>query len=133
MDNIITYYVSAVDDTLYSGDMQEGDSVATQEQIDAWFNRPSALEEQQKAFTDAIEAHLNAFVRTRGYDDVNSMAKYNGCKVARFAREFEYVRDAVAETWDMGYAILNAVMDGERPMPTIEEVLAELPTLEWPV
>ena len=38
-------------------------------------------------------------------------------------------RDA---TWAKGYEILDDVLSGKRPMPTIEEVLAELPPLEWP-
>ena len=39
------------------------------------------------------------------------------------------VRDA---TWAMAYGILAAVQSGSRPMPSIQEVLAELPPLVWP-
>ena len=34
--------------------------------------------------------------------------------------------------WAKGYEILDAVIAGERPIPTREELLAELPSFEWP-
>ena len=97
---------------------------------------PPTPEEQQeamkKAFTDAIQMHLDGFAQTRLYDGVDSMSKYVKCSVPKFAIEAEYMRDKVAETWAMAYAILDAVLSGQRPMPTIEEVISELPALEWP-
>ena len=39
------------------------------------------------------------------------------------------MRDA---TWAAGYAIMDAVLAGTRPMPTWAEVEAELPPLRWP-
>ena len=98
---------------------------------------PDPLEEAQKAlqktFTDAIQAYVDDFARTRGYDDIGScIGKYSNSHSAKFKAEADYCSWALTETWLVGYAILDAVLAGERPMPTIEEVLAELPALEWP-
>ena len=35
-------------------------------------------------------------------------------------------------TWATCYAIMADVQQGQRPMPTVEQVRAELPVLEWP-
>ena len=98
---------------------------------------PPTPEEQQSAlqkqFTDVIQLHLDSFAQTRGYDGVDSMAKYVGCSVPKFAQEAGYMRDKVAETWATSYVVLADVLSGQRPMPTLEEVLSELPPLEWPV
>lgn len=92
----------------------------------------ATTEDLQKQFVDAIQQRLDEFAQTRNYDNTDSMAKYIGCSVPKFATEAAYMRDAVAETWARAYEILDAVLSGARPMPTIEEVIAELPPLAWP-
>ena len=94
------------------------------------------LEEQraatQKAFTDAIQARLDEFAQTRNYDGILSAATYATSTVPQFQVEGQYAAEARDATWTIGYGILNAVLAGERPMPTLEEVFEELPVLEWP-
>jgi len=48
------------------------------------------------------------------------------------AAEGQFMVEARDATWATGYEILNAVLSGQRPMPSIEEVIAELPPLAWP-
>ena len=86
----------------------------------------------QEAFTDAIQARLDAFAQTRNYDGILSAATYATSTVPQFRAEGQYAVEARDATWAAGYAILGAVLAGERPMPTLEEVMAELPPLEWP-
>lgn len=104
-------------------------------EADAWWaaNQPAPTpEELQRQFTDAIQEHLDTFARTRNYDGILSAATYATSTVDKFRAEGQYaveVRDAV---WAKGYEILAKVVAGQRPIPTIEEVLAELPPLAWP-
>ena len=35
-------------------------------------------------------------------------------------------------TWKAAYELLEEVLTGKRPMPSLEEVFAELPELKWP-
>ena len=94
---------------------------------------PEEIAEATKAqFTAAIQQYLDNFAKTRNYDGVDSMAKYLGCSVTRFAVEAAYMRDAVAETWITAYVIMDAVLAGQRPVPTEAELFAELPALQWP-
>lgn len=97
------------------------------------FTPPSVtVEEMQREFTDAIQRHLDNFARTRNYDNIMSVATYATSTVPKFAAEGQYAVEARDATWAKGYEILDAVLSGQRPVPTIEEVIAELPPLEWP-
>jgi hypothetical protein len=84
------------------------------------------------ALTTAMQAHLDDSARTRGYDGILSLCSYAASAHPKFAAEARAGvawRDAV---WAKGYEIQAAVLAGTRPMPTIAEVMAELPALEWP-
>ena len=89
-------------------------------------------EEQLAAFTAAIQAHLDDFARTRNYDGILSAATYATSTVGKFRAEGQYAVEARDATWSKGYAIMGDVLAGARPMPSLAEVLAELPPLAWP-
>jgi hypothetical protein len=86
----------------------------------------------QHALTDAIQARLDAFAGTRGYDGILSAATYAASAVPKFRAEGQYAVEARDLTWARAYEVLEAVLSGIRPMPTTEEVFAELPALAWP-
>jgi len=83
-------------------------------------------------FTTAIQSSLDDFARTRGYDGILSACSYTGSSVPAFAAEAAQCRSLRDSTWSAAYIILAAVQSGDRAMPTLAEVLLELPTLEWP-
>jgi hypothetical protein len=83
-------------------------------------------------YTGAVQQHLDAFARTRSYDGVLSAATYATSTVPKFKAEGQYAVEARDATWAKCYEVLAAVESGSRPMPTLEELLAELPTLTWP-
>ena len=93
---------------------------------------PLSLDEIQADFTAAIQAHLDRFARTRNYDGIMSAATYATSAVPKFRAEGQYAVEARDGTWAKGYELMDEVLSGQRPLPTIEEVLAELPALEWP-
>ena len=90
-------------------------------------------EQIQAEVVAATQARLDAFARTRHYDDIKSASDYAGCSVPRFDVEGTYCRDARAETWAALYTMLDEVQAGTRPMPTgFADIEAELPPLVWP-
>ena len=89
-------------------------------------------EEQLAVFTAAIQAHLDNFAKTRNYDGILSAASYANSAVPKFRAEGQYAAEMRDAVWAKGYEIMDAVLAGARPMPDLEEVLAELPALEWP-
>ena len=79
-----------------------------------------------------IQKRLDDFARTRNYDGILSAATYATSTVPKFKAEGQYAVEARDATWAKCYEILAAVEGGTRPMPTLEELIAELPVLTWP-
>ncbi len=101
---------------------------ATPEEIAA---RSAAL---QASIVEATQARLDAFARTRGYDDIVSACSYATSTHARYGPEGRYCVTAREETWDTLFAIQAAVQAGTHPVPaSYSDIEAELPALVWPV
>ena len=77
------------------------------------------------------QAALDAFAKTRGYDGIMSACTYAGSVVPRFAAEGQCAVNLRDATWSACYQIMAAVKSGDRTMPTVDEVISELPQLEW--
>lgn len=119
-----------------------------------WVTRtstPLEVQDQQRllieAVTAATQSRLDAFAMTRGYDNVNSIAKYKDISdeeiatlpasqqalVMKFRAESRYLALATASTWAMLYVILEEIKAGTRPTPSgVGVVESNLPELAWP-
>ena len=93
---------------------------------------PPTTEEIISQYTAGVQQHLDTFARTRNYDGILSAATYATSQVPKFKAEGQYAVEARDATWAKCYEILAAVEAGTRPMPTLDELLAELPVLTWP-
>jgi len=87
----------------------------------------------QKATIDAIQDLLDSTAREHGYDDLRSAVTYIGSSVAKWNNEGLRARAWRDECWSKAQAIENAVRAGTRALPTVAEVLAEMPAANWPV
>lgn len=114
--------------------IEVGDDVAVGATWDkVSFKNPQPSSEQIIAqYTVAIQQRLDEFARTRGYDSILSAATYAASTVPGFAAEGQYCIGARDAAWAKYYEILAAVEAGTRPMPTLDEIFTELPTLVWP-
>lgn len=93
---------------------------------------PPAAEQIIAQYTTGVQQHLDNFARTRNYDGILSAATYATSQVPKFKAEGQYAVEARDATWAKCYEILAAVDAGARPMPTMDELLTELPVLTWP-
>lgn len=93
---------------------------------------PPTTEQIIAGFTVAIQQRLDNFAMTRGYDNILSAATYATSTVAKFATEGQYAVDARDATWAKCYDILADIDSGIREVPTLDELLSELPALAWP-
>lgn len=81
-------------------------------------------------FIAAINAHLDAVVGERGYSSILSAASYDGDPL--FGAEGAAAKVWRSAVWAYAYAEMAKVTAGQRPMPTVAELLAELPAIDWP-
>ena len=96
-------------------------------------NQEAQTQRVKASIVAATQARLDAFARTRNYDDIKSASDYAGCSVPQFSAEGAYCRDARAETWAQLYDMLAEVQAGTRPVPnSYADIEAELPPLAWP-
>lgn len=80
----------------------------------------------------AVQAKLDAFAATDGFDDMNSLTTYYNSNIPSWstkAKRGVLLRD---QTWGALYAYLNSIMAGTKPIPTSSEtIFNELPALTW--
>lgn len=94
------------------------------------------LEEKNKRsiarFTDMLQKRLDYFAQGRGYDNILSACTYASSTIPKFAAEGQRAVVLRDQTWATAYAILAAVLQEQRPVPTrIQDIEAELPVMEW--
>ena len=104
---------------LAEGNTPEPADAKTKEQI---------IEEYQAA----VQKRLDDFAQTRNYNGILSACTYAASTVARFKAEGQYCGNARDTTWAKCYEILDTVNSNSRPMPTLEQLMSELPVLSWP-
>lgn len=82
---------------------------------------------------EAVQARLDAFAKTRNYDNILSACTYATDIDATFSAEGQYCVSVRGATWRKLYEILDEVNAGIRPEPTCyADIEPELPTLNWP-
>ena len=83
-------------------------------------------------YAAAIQRHVDATAKARGYADGVGLAGYSTSTVPTWAAEaqtFIAWRDSV---WIYAYTELAKVQGGQRTTPTVEALVAELPVVVWP-
>lgn len=96
------------------------------------FTAPVVSTEQLRdGLVSAVQAHMDAVVRARGYDGILSLATYAVSSDATFLAEGlagVQWRDAV---WRHCWGVLAEVEARVRSVPTAGELIAELPQIVW--
>lgn len=98
----------------------------------AWRIVPWASEEIQSHLVGVIQQHLDGTAQSRAYDGILSLCTYATSQSARFAAEGQAGIEWRDACWTKGYEILAECQSGARPIPTPEELIAELPAMVWP-
>jgi hypothetical protein len=79
-----------------------------------------------------IQKRLDDFAKTKGYDSLLSACSYATSSVSSFSAEGQYCVNIRDSTWNKYYEILSNVNAKIIPLPSYEEVAAQLPELIWP-
>lgn len=108
------------------------DAVAGKFGVIAEYVAPAKTPEQIiEGFKAAIQSTLDEAARAKGYDDIVSACSYAGYENV-FQAEAIAFGVWRANVWAYGYQELAKVAEGTRPVPTVPEILAELPALVLP-
>ena len=96
-----------------------------------YIEAPLTEEQIQAHLTQVVQNYMDKTVQTRGYDNIHTACTYANSTDETFKAEGTACvawRDAV---WRKCYDILAEVKAGTRAVPTAEELISELPKLEW--
>lgn len=86
----------------------------------------------QRELTDAVQRHLDQQAQAHGYDGIQSAALRAALPSSPFHLEGVAYGEWMDAVWSRCYAIQAEVAAGERPVPTAENLIAELPELVLP-
>lgn len=88
-------------------------------------------DEIKQMLIDGVQNWMDEVAASRGYDGILSVCTYIDTGVERFDTEGEQARKWRSQVWAYCYAYLDEVLAGTRTIPTLEELIEELPKLDW--
>jgi hypothetical protein len=88
-------------------------------------------EEIKQELINGIQAYMNTTAQTKGYDDIFTAISYENSEDEIFKAEGKACRVWRDKVWRACYNILDEVLAGTRDIPTLEELITELPKIDW--
>lgn len=85
----------------------------------------------QAQLTAAVQNWMDKTVQQRNYDNIHTACTYAYSTDETFKAEGAACLAWRDNVWRTCYNILNEVLAGTREIPTEEDLIAELPKLEW--
>lgn len=85
----------------------------------------------QAQLTVTVQSWMDKAVQARNYDNIHTACTYANSTDEIFKAEGKACIMWRDDVWRACYNILNEVLSGTREIPTAEELIAELPKLEW--
>lgn len=97
------------------------------------------LQDARNRLDSFVTNYIDSVAVSRGYGDkgvtfmlaTTSIVGYEGDKNAYFANEAAIFKDWRSDVWSACIGIQTAVLTGTRSIPTEQELIAELPVIDW--
>lgn len=98
--------------------------------IQSWVVKQHGPEKIEQILVSAVQNLLDFEAQKYGYDDIKSVVTYaEEPEVEKFQLEGLAFRKWRSQVWAACYAIMGDVLAGKRAVPTVEELVKELPIL----
>jgi len=91
------------------------------------FSKPAAVALTERDFTLYVQSVLDSKAQEKGYDNIVSACSY-AAGVNPFQAEGLKFLEWRAAVWTKCYEVLAEVNANTRPVPSVEELIAELPS-----
>jgi len=132
-NNVYAYELDGSQDYLIAGKVE-----MTAVEVELHLNPPKTPEQLQAEISYGIQNMLNMKASEFEFDDIKSARAQSAIPLdgTEGAEELTIISTATSlakwelRCWGTSTRIRNDVAAGVRPMPTVEEVLAEMPVLE---
>ena len=92
----------------------------------------ATVESTKNHVVKAVQKHLDDVARSKNYDGILSLCTYATSLDPIFSKEGQAGVVFRDDAWRYCYKVLGDVTLGYREMPTIEQLLLELPEMVWP-
>lgn len=93
--------------------------------------REPTPDEIKQMLIDGVQNWMDEVAMSRGYDGILSACSYIDTGVERFDIEGAQARRWRSQVWAYCYAYLDEVLAGNRNIPSLEELIEELPKIDW--
>ena len=101
------------------------------EEPEKFIPREPTADEIKQMLIDGVQNYMDEVAMTRGYDGILSACSYIDTGVERFDIEGAQARKWRSQVWAYCYEYLDDVLAGTRTIPSLEELIAELPKINW--
>lgn len=86
----------------------------------------------ENEYATFIQKHIDKIAQDKQYADGVSLASYDSSTIPEWATEAQTFVTWRDQVWVYAFTELEKVKNGQRPQPSIEEFLQELPVITWP-
>ena len=100
-------------------------------QTGEWAQQMKPVAECFAEIEKSIDQHIAETVAQKGYTCVDSLAKYFFSSNAEFKADAEDATNWVTAVWDRAHELQDQFIAGTLPIMTPEQIIDELPELEW--
>lgn len=129
-EDITEYIYDTITFHFKKGTLDPADIIANPEK---YSNFSGDIDKLKNNLIDAIQKHMDNVAIERGYDSIMSVITYaDEPSVPRYQQEGLAARKWRSLCWAHGLQVLQDVLEGKRSIPSISELIAELPECEWP-
>lgn len=98
---------------------------------ETWVQQPMSPADIRHECKWKIQERLDNFAKTKGYDSMLAATSYTASTTPGYAAEGRAAMNQRDATWKKYFEILADVDASVRPMPSLTQLMSELPVLSW--